>query len=309
MERLDVLIVGAGPAGLTAGLYASRSGLSVVMYEKGLPGGLAAMADRIDNYPGFPEGISGMELGERMHAQAKRFGARTVTGTIDRLWREGDSILATAGKERISARSAIVATGLTPKKLGVPGEDSLWGKGVSYCATCDGPLYRDKVAAVIGGGDSALQEVLFLARFVSKAVLIHRRMEFRGAKVLQEAVMANAKIALALNKRIKKIEGDDKVTGVAVEDKESGDEDLIPADAVFIYVGHYANVEILGEEFNRGEEGFLATGPDLQTSVPGVFAAGDVRERALKQVVAAAAEGARAAMSVYAYLESLDKRA
>lgn len=307
MEVVDVCIVGAGPAGLTAGIYAARSGLRTVLYEKGLPGGLANVTDRIDNFPGFPDGISGLELGERMFKQAQRFGAKVVTATVQRLWSEEAGIFVSVDSAQVTVRSAIVATGSTPKRIDVPGEESLTGKGVSYCATCDGPLYKDRPVAIIGGGDSALQEALFLARFASKVTLIHRRSEFRAATVLETEVRANPKIELSLNKLIKKIEGTSQTEGIVVEDKESGSEDLIKADGVFIYVGYNPNVEMLGDEFESTETGFLVTGPDLATSVGGVFAAGDVRDKVLRQVVTAAGEGAVAAVSVYAYLESRNK--
>ncbi len=303
MESIDVLIVGAGPAGLTAAIYASRSGLRTVVYEKGFPGGLATVTDRIDNYPGFPEGVSGMELGQLMEKQAKRFGAEMEMATIDRLWSENGMIRATVNGRTITAGAAIVATGSVPRKIGVPGETELTGRGVSYCATCDGPLYKDKVTAIIGGGDSALQEALFLTRFAGRVVVIHRRDELRGAMVLQNEVRTNPKVEIVLNKAIQKIEGREEATGVLVKDKASGEESLIAAEGIFIYVGYDPSVGFLGEEFRRSESGFLMTDPDLRTSVPGVFAAGDVRQKILKQVVTAAGEGALAAVSAYAYLE------
>jgi thioredoxin reductase (NADPH) len=309
METIDVCIIGAGPAGLTAGIYTSRSGLDTVIYEKGLPGGLANVTDRIDNFPGFPDGISGLELGERILKQAQRFGAKVVTTTVEAVRGDGNRISVRAGTGEVTARSAIVATGSTPKKIGVPGEESLLGRGVSYCATCDGPLYQGKRVAVIGGGDSALQEAIFLARFATKVTVIHRRSQLRAAEVLQADVKAEPKIDLALNKLINKIEGRDEVQGVVVEDKESGKQELIEASGVFIYVGYEPNVEMLGDEFERSDTGFLITRPDLQTSVKGVFAAGDVRDKILRQVVTAAGEGAVAAASVYAYLENLKKLA
>jgi thioredoxin reductase (NADPH) len=303
-ERIDVLIVGAGPAGLTAAIYAARSGLRTVVYEKGLPGGLATVTDRIDNFPGFPEGISGLELGQRMHQQAKRFGAIVEPATIDRLRKEDGLVRAVIEDRTAGARTAIVASGSVPKKIGVPGEAELTGKGVSYCATCDGPLYRDTPTAVIGGGDSALQEAIFLTRFSSKVSVIHRRNQLRGAVVLQQEVRSNPKIELVLNKSVEKIEGDDQASGVLVRDKATGRDDLIPAEGIFIYVGYNPSVGFLGEEFDRNEDGFLLTGADMSTSVDGVFAAGDVREKVLKQVVTAAGEGALAAVSAYTYLEA-----
>jgi thioredoxin reductase (NADPH) len=308
-ERIDVLIIGAGPAGLTAAIYASRSGLRTVVYEKGFPGGLAAVTDRIDNFPGFPDGISGMELGLLMEKQARRFGAMINSATVKRLWREDGLIHGDLEERTVSAHSAIVASGSVPRKLGIPGEEELTGKGVSYCATCDGPLYRDKPTAVIGGGDSALQEAVFLSRFASRVSVIHRRDQLRGAAVLQEEARSNPKIDLVLNKAVQRIEGTDQATGVLVEDKASGEELLVPAEGVFIYVGYNPTVGFLGEEFERSDMGFLTTGPDLATSVEGVFAAGDVRQKVLRQVVTAAGEGALAAVSAYGYLESLGNTA
>jgi thioredoxin reductase (NADPH) len=303
-KRAEVLIVGAGPAGLTAAIYASRNGLKTVVYEKGFPGGLAAVTDRIENFPGFPRGISGIELGERMHEQAKRFGAAMQSAKVERLWRENGVIHADLAEHTVTAISAIVASGSVPKRIGVPGEIEYTGRGVSYCATCDGPLYKDDVTVVIGGGDSALQEALFLARFASRVLVIHRRDELRGAAVLQDEARSNPKIELILNKAIQRIEGDDQATGVLVKDKTSGEESLVKASGIFIYVGYDPSVGFLGEEFDRSDSGFLVTGCDLATSVEGVFAAGDVREKILKQVVTAAGEGALAAMSAYAYLQA-----
>jgi thioredoxin reductase (NADPH) len=303
MEQSDLVIIGAGPAGLTAGLYAARAGLATVIYEKGYPGGLANSTDRIDNYPGFPEGIAGMELGEKMHEQAKRFGAEIATSDVERLWKEGDRIHASTGDQIRAARVAIVAAGSVPKKLGVPGEEELTGKGVSYCATCDGPLYKDRTVAVIGGGDSALQEALFLTRFAHRIIVIHRRKQFRAAKVLEQEVRKNSKVELALNKNIKGIQGDSSVEGVEVEDKETQEQEIIKADGVFLYVGYLPNVYMLGSEFKRDDDGFLLTDEILETSVPGVFAAGDVRTKKLRQVVTAVGDGALAAMAAYAYLE------
>jgi thioredoxin reductase (NADPH) len=304
MDNVDVLIVGAGPAGLTAAIYASRSGLRTLVYEKGFPGGLATVTDRIDNYPGFPEGISGMELGQLMEEQANRFGAEIEAGEISRVWKTDEAVHAMVKDRTFTAGTAIIAAGSVPRKIGVPGEAELTGKGVSYCATCDGPLYKNKVTAVIGGGDSALQEALFLARFASRVFVIHRRDELRGAAVLQDEVRADPRVEIVLNKAIQSIEGTDQATGVLVKDKSSGEETLIAAEGVFIYVGYDPSVGFLGKEFQRSETGFLLTDADLQTSVPGVFAAGDVRQKILKQVVTAAGEGALAAISAYSYLES-----
>jgi thioredoxin reductase (NADPH) len=307
METPDTIILGAGPAGLAAAIYAARSGLRTEVFEQAYPGGLAGTTDLIENYPGFPEGVSGMDLGTRMYEQAIRHGARLVNAAVMRLWAEDGSVLAATGGSTARAASAIVATGSTPRKLGIPGEAELAGKGVSYCATCDGPLYRDQVVAVVGGGDSALQEALFLARFAAKVIVIHRRDRFRAAEVLQDRVRRIEKIDLVMNAVPKAISGTTEVRGIEIEYGATGRTEILAAQGVFVYVGYSANVGMLGPEFALSPSGFLLAGPALETSVPGVFAAGDVREKTLRQVATAVGDGATAAMSAYAYLESLHK--
>lgn len=308
MEDRDLMIVGAGPAGLAAAIYAARAGLRTSIYEPGFPGGLAGTTAEIVNYPGFPEGISGMDLGGKMHEQATRFGARLVNTRVERLFRDGPAVVAQLKREAARAPAAIVATGSTPRKLGVPGEAEFGGRGVSYCATCDGPLYRDRAVAVIGGGDSALQEAIFLTRFAARVILVHRRNEFRAAAVLQDEVRANPKIVLALGKVPRNIRGEETVTGIEIGPREGGPSETHEVEGVFIYVGYDPNVGFLGPEFVRSREGFLTANRVLETSVPGVFAAGDVREKSLRQVATAVGDGATAAMSAYAYLEDLRRQ-
>jgi thioredoxin reductase (NADPH) len=303
--RRELVIVGGGPAGLTAGLYACRSGLSATIYEKGYPGGLAATTDLIDNYPGFPEGINGMELGDAMKEHAERFGAKIVTSEVERVWKDGEVSISVKG-ETITAGAVIVATGWSPRKLGVPGEEELTGKGVSYCATCDGPLYRDKTVAVVGGGDSALQEAIFLSKFAKEVKLIHRRDEFRAAPFLQKAVSENDGITLLLSRTVLAIRGREGVEGIALKSKKTGEEEFAEADGVFVYAGIIPNVGMLGPAFEEDVTGFIITDDRLRTSVEGVFAAGDVRAKTLRQVVTAAGDGALAAMSAYSYMESLE---
>jgi thioredoxin reductase (NADPH) len=306
MER-ELIIVGGGPAGLTAGLYASRSGLSATIYEKGYPGGLAATTDLIDNYPGFPDGVNGMELGDMMKRHAERFGAKIVGSEVAKVWREDDGVKVTVRGETIGAGAVIVATGWSPKKLGVPGEAELTGKGVSYCATCDGPLYREKTVAVIGGGDSALQEAIFLARFAKEVKLVHRRDEFRAAPFLQKAIEDTENITPLLSKTVLAIKGKGEVEGIELENKKTGEREFAEAVGVFFYVGIIPNVGMLGPEFERDEMGFIKTDDKCQTSVEGILAAGDVRSKTLRQVVTAAGDGALAAMSAYSYLEALER--
>ncbi len=305
MDR-EVVIVGGGPAGLTAGLYACRSGLSATIYEKGYPGGLAVTTDLIDNYPGFPEGVNGMELGDKMKEHAERFGAKIVSADVEKVWNDGGVKVRVKGGT-VEAGAAIIATGWSPKKLGVPGETELTGKGVSYCATCDGPLYRGKTVAVIGGGDSALQEAIFLARFAGEVKLIHRRDEFRAAPFLQKIVDDTANITPLLSKTVVAIKGESEVEGIELENKKTGEREFAPADGVFFYVGIIPNTGMLGEEFELDDAGFVVTDERCMTSVDGVLAAGDVRSKTLRQVVTAAGDGALAAMSAYSYLEALDR--
>jgi thioredoxin reductase (NADPH) len=304
MDEIEVLIVGAGPAGLAAAIYAARSGLRTTVYEPAFPGGLAGTTASIENYPGFPEGVSGMDLGSKMYEQATRFGAKLVSASVDRLWRKDGVILAALKQDTATAGCAIVATGSTPRKLGVPGEAELTGRGVSYCATCDGPLFRDRVVAVIGGGDSALQEAIFLSRFAARVMVVHRRLQFRAAAVLQDEVRANPKITLALGKVLRRVKGGHQVSGIEIAAGDAGPVETHDVDGVFIYVGYDPNVGFLGPEFERSPSGFLLTGADLRTSVEGVFAAGDVREKTLRQVATAVGDGATAAMAAYAYLEA-----
>ena len=309
MDAPEILIVGSGPAGLAAAIYAGRAGISTVMYEQALFGGLAGTTACIDNYPGFSDGISGTDLTTQMYDQAIRFGTDFVNSRILRLWKEGDRVYARVGPERIEAACGIVATGSTPRRLGIPGEIELTGKGVSYCATCDAPLYGDRTVAVVGGGDSALQEALFAARFAARVILIHRRAQFRAAAVLAKDVRDNPKIVLALNKVATRINGETGVESISIDDTRTGTSETLPVDGVFVYVGFDPNVGMLGPEFKRSPSGFLVTDAKMETSVEGIFAAGDVREKTLRQVATAVGDGALAAMSAFAYLEGRRKSA
>ncbi|MGQ9603055.1 MAG: thioredoxin-disulfide reductase [bacterium] len=304
MKAWDVVIIGAGPAGLSAGIYAARNRLKTLICEKAAPGGLANMTERIENFPGFPDGISGLELCALMLKQAENFGAVIEMKEATRISRQDKKIVLEVGGSEIESLTSIVATGSIPKRLGVVGEERLVGKGLSYCATCDAPLFTDKIVAVIGGGDSAFQEAVFIARFAKKVKIIHRREKFRATAVLQERVKNLPNVELVKNVSVEKITGDDEVTGVLVKDNLSGKRYLVEANGVFIYAGYSPVTDFLGEEFKRTSDGFLIVEENLQTSVQGVFAAGDVRQKLLRQVVTAAADGALAAFSASNYIEN-----
>ncbi len=302
----DVLILGAGPAGLTAAIYSARGGLKTLVVERHMAGGQIATTDLVENYPGFPEGIGGFELTEQMKQQAVRFGAEIreieaveaiAPGAVHR-------VVTSAGT--YEGRALIIATGLDPVGLGCGGEAQFTGRGVSYCATCDGALYRDKVVAVVGGGNSAVEEALFLTRFARKVYIVHRRDKLRADWVLQQRAFDNPRIELLWKAQVREIRGGDAVASIHVEFTDSGEFQDIPVDGVFLYVGQRPNTQFLKDlPLRRDPTNFIITDDQLSTSVSGVFAAGDCRANELKQVVWAAAEGALAARSAARYIEDL----
>lgn len=306
MDHIDVAIVGGGPAGLTAALYSARALVNTVVFETGLPGGQIVTTDRLENYPGFPEGISGPEIGVLMHHQAEKFGAffRTFE-SIEKLEPAEDHWKLTFDDGEILADAVIVATGAVSKKLGIPGEDEYTGRGVSWCATCDGALFRDKEVAVIGGGDAAAEEAQFLTRFASKVHLVHRRDELRATKCIAEACVAHERIELHWNRVPVEIRGaDGKVTGVLLRSTKNEPDELLPVSGVFEYIGVDPRSEIVRGVVDLDERGFIKVDEACRTSSEGVWAAGDVTDRPLKQVVTAAAQGAIAGFEASRYVES-----
>lgn len=306
-QNYDVAVIGGGPAGLTAGMYASRGGLTAILLEKGAKGGPYAVTEEIENFPGFPEGVKTEKLMDDLRAQAERFGleVRAFT-TVAGLAANGDALTASLedGTE-VTARAVIIATGASPSKLGVAGEAEYTGKGVSYCATCDGPLFRDKNILVIGGGNAAIEEAVALAKYCSKVTVVHRRDKLRADDVLEKRARANPKIDFRLNTELKEIRGDMLVNEAVMKDVITGKETTVQTDGVFIFVGTSPVTGFLPENVKRDERGYLVTGEDMQTSAPGVFAAGDCRKNNLKQMIWAAAEGALAAVMTEKYLEGL----
>lgn len=305
-EHIEVAIVGAGPAGLAAALYAARGRAKTVVFERGIPGGQIVTTDWVENYPGFPNGLSGQELGDLMTKQAEEHGAiirsfAPVDGIeVDD---EGHFVL-TSEDEKFEADTLILATGAVPRKLGIPGEAEFTGRGVSWCATCDGALYRDKVVCVIGGGDAAVEEAMFLTKFASRVHLIHRRDELRATKCIQERCFANDKIELHWNRVPVEIVGaDGKVSGIRLESTAGERDEVLPLDGVFIFVGVHPVNELARDLVKLSESGYISIDHDGRTSVPGLFAAGDITDSALKQVVTAAAKGASAAFEALRYLD------
>ncbi|WP_368503329.1 thioredoxin-disulfide reductase [Alkalihalophilus sp. As8PL] len=304
-KMYDVIIAGAGPAGMTAAVYTSRANLSTIMLERGVPGGQMANTEDVENYPGFDH-ILGPELSTKMFEHAKKFGAEYGYGDVKEIVDHGDYKVVKAGSKEYKARSVIVATGAEYKKLGIPGEKELSGRGVSYCAVCDGAFFKGKELVVIGGGDSAVEEAVYLTRFASKVTVIHRRDQLRAQKILQDRAFNNDKIEFIWNHVVNEINADGgKVGSVSIESTETGEKKDFKTDGVFIYIGMLplnASVKDLGI---LNEEGYVVTNEEMETKVPGIYAAGDIREKSLRQIVTATGDGSLAAQNVQHYLESL----
>lgn len=303
-DQYDVVIIGGGPAGLTAGLYCGRARLKTLLLEKATAGGQAATTDFIENYPGFPEGIGGYGLTERMAQQTKQFGCEVreineVTG----IEAEGETRVVAAGDEVFRARAVIIASGAEPKMLGVPGESEFRGKGVSYCATCDAAFFRDRVVAVIGGGNAAVEEAMFLTKFALKVYIVHRRDELRADRILQERAFQNPKIEVIWDSHLKKILGDTKVEEMVVENKNTHERSEYQVDGVFFFIGTVPNTVFCEGLLELDDREFILTNDRLESSVPGIFACGDCRANRLKQVAVAVGEGALAAVEAERYIE------
>ncbi len=298
----DVIIIGGGPAGLSAGLYASRARLATLLIEKAIFGGQIANAELVENYPGFPDGISGFDLGQLMHQQATKYGLETVAAEVMGLELSGAGNVVKTTEGQYTARAVIIAGGAEPNRLGVPGEEEFVGKGVSYCATCDGPLFRDQVVAVAGGGDSAVEEGIFLTRFASKVILIHRRNQLRASKLLQERAFANPKMEFLWDTVVEEILGGDLVKGLRVRNVKTGQRSTLAVSGVFIYVGLHPSTDYLRGLLPLDEEGRIYTDERMQTEIPGIFAAGDIRRNSPRQAISAAGDGATAALSAEKFL-------
>ncbi|MBW2245746.1 MAG: thioredoxin-disulfide reductase [Deltaproteobacteria bacterium] len=303
----ELVIIGGGPAGLTAGLYAARGGLNVILIEKIVPGGQIIITDWIENYPGFPEGLSGPDLVQRMTEQVKRFDLSIESNEVISVDFSEPVKKITLNDRTLTTHAIIIATGASPKKLGVPGEETFYGKGISSCATCDGPFFKEGIVAAVGGGDTAVQESLFLTKFAKKVYLIHRRDKLRAAAILQKRALANEKIEMIWDSVLTDISGLTHVENITVKNVKTGDKTQFSVDGCFIWVGTIPNAQFLGDSVKLDEYGFIIADLNMETSVPGVFAAGDVRNTPLRQVVTAVGDGAIAAISAENYIENIKK--
>ncbi|MDP3919517.1 MAG: thioredoxin-disulfide reductase [Candidatus Omnitrophota bacterium] len=304
-KKFQVVIIGAGGAGLTAAIYTSRAKLSTAIFEKLTPGGQIALTDLVENYPGFPEGILGPDVSQRMEAQAKRYGTEVIYEEVKSIAKQNGGFQITTGSGSYSAAAVILASGASFRMVGVPGERELTGKGVSYCATCDGAFFKEKEIVVVGGGDSAMQEGIFLTRFASKVTVIHRRDSLRASPILKDRAKANEKIEFVWDTVIEKILGEKKVEGVSLRNVKTGETREFRTDGVFIFIGHDPNSALVKEFVEIDESGYVKATDSLQTSVPGVFAAGEIRAGAVKQLVAACGEGCEAALAAQHHIENL----
>jgi len=303
-ELYDLIIIGAGPAGLSCAIYAGRAKLKTLVLEKAISGGQLLLTEQIENYPGFAQPVNSQALAEIIKKQAQRFGAEFIEEEVMGIaLKSNEKIITTAEEKVYKSAAVVIATGARYKELGIEGEEEFLGRGVSYCGTCDGPLFQGKNIVVVGGGDSALQETIFLSRFARKIALMHRRDKFRGTKVLQEKIFSLSNVEVKWNSVVTRIAGKLKVEGVKIKNVKTEKDEYIQTDGVFIFVGIKPQTEFLSGFIDLDANGFIVTDDVLETSVKGIFAGGDVRKNTLKQVVTACAEGAQAAVSAEKYIE------
>ena len=288
----DMVIVGGGPGGYTAALYAARAGLSVVVLEKLSAGGQMAMSHQIDNYPGFPEGIDGFELGMRMQQQAERFGAETAYVQVSAVNLQAQPKVIETNEGAYYGKTVVLATGANPRKLGLAQEEELVGRGVAYCAACDGMFYKGKTVVVVGGGNSAAADALLLSRVAEKVIVVHRRDQLRATKVYHEPLMNTPNVSFLWNSRVKEILHGQKVTGILVEDVHTGELQQVDCQGVFVSIGRVPATELFAGQLELDQNGYILADETTQTSIPGVYAVGDVRAKQLRQIVTAVADGA-----------------
>lgn len=303
----DIVIIGAGPAGLTAALYSCRSKLKTIVFEKLFAGGEIATSEWVENFPGFPEGISGSELAERFKKQAIKFGASIVNESVSHITKTGDLFEITTETEIVFSKAIIVATGASPVKLPVAEEEKFRGRGISYCATCDAAFFKEKTVAVVGGGDTALHEAIYLSKFASEVILVHRRKELRGTQVLQEEAMKNPKIRFELEYIPIRVIGEKKVEALEIENVATKEKKAIKVDGIFVAIGTVPNSQIVETLVERDERGYIVVNQKMETTCPGIYAVGDVRNTPLKQVITACADGAIAAFEAEKYIKNITR--
>ena len=299
----DVIIIGAGPAGLTAAIYAIRAGLKIRLFEKNIPGGQAINTDWIENYPGFPDGISGFELMDRIRKQAENLGLSIEIQEVKKVDLLGKIKKVYTDKGEFETKTVIICSGSNPKKLGIEGEEKFIGKGVSFCATCDGPFFKGQDVAVIGGGDSAVQEAIFLAKFAKRVYVVHRRDKLKATKVIQQRAFQQKEIDFIWNTIPTRIIGKDEVDGLELKNVKNGTSFYLPVKGVFVFIGLVPNTSFLNNQLKMDEDNFIITDENMQTSISGVFAAGDVRSKSLRQISTAIGDGAIASFSASRYIE------
>lgn len=299
----ELIIIGSGPAGLTAAIYASRARIKTLIIAGVIWGGQLMNTTEVENFPGFPEGIQGPELMDRMIKQAQKFGAELKYDDATFVDLSGEEKIVKTSSEEFKSRAVIIATGATPRRLNIPGEDKFYGRGVSTCATCDAAFYREKIVAVIGGGDSAMEESTFLSKFASKVYLIHRKDEFRASKIMQERVLNNPKIEVIWNTEVKEVLGDEKVTSVKLQNITTSSESELPLDGVFLAIGHIPVTGFLKNGLSTNERGYVMATDHVNTNIEGVFACGDVEDEKYRQAITAAGLGCMAALTAQKWLE------
>ena len=295
-NEYEVVIIGGGPAGLAAGLYASRARLNSLLIEKGLVGGQIADAELVENYPGFVDGVSGLELGQLMHQQATKYGLNTIIAEVTGIELQGEKKVVTTTKGNFTAKAVIITSGSERRKLGIPGEDKFTGRGVSYCATCDAFFFKEQPVAVVGGGNAAITEALYLTKFASKIIVIHRREQLRATRILQEKAFSEPKIEFLWNTVVEEIEGDDKVKQLKLRQVKTGEKTTLDVSGVFVAIGLTPGTGFLRGVLPLDAAGYIATNERMETEIPGIFAAGDIRLNSARQVITAAGDGATAAI-------------
>lgn len=306
MKSYDAVVIGGGPAGITAAMYLARSGCSVLMPEQLAPGGQILQTEAMDNYPGFPKGIKGYELADLFAAHLEGLAIDRPAAAVESVSGSAGQFVVRAGDVEYGARTVVVCSGAHHRKLGLEGEDRLRGRGVSYCALCDGNFFRNQTVAVVGGGNAALEESLYLSKLVSKLYLIHRRDEFRARKIYQDKLTEQSdKITLLRSSVVTALHGEKELTGLTVKNLKSGEETLLPVNGLFVYVGFSPSTGFLPADLAKDEQGFIITDTEMRTNIPGIFAAGDIRSKLCRQVITAAGDGATAAQAAFVLMEQL----